>query len=127
MKKIAVAVVVGIALTFAACGKERWASGPEGDAGAQGPAGPQGRTGEQGVPGAQGQAGPRAHRGRRARLGRKAIPDRPGRQAPPPFDRCRRTARSVVRPTKRWSPYFAPPAVRRMQRSAVPRRPSAFA
>ena len=36
MKKIAVAVVVGMALTLAACGRE---PGPKGDPGPQGPAG----------------------------------------------------------------------------------------
>jgi Collagen triple helix repeat (20 copies) len=63
MKKIAVAVVVGIALTLAACGKEPGPAGPKGDAGAQGPAGPQGAQGVQGVPGAQGQAGPQGPQG----------------------------------------------------------------
>lgn len=63
MNKIAVAVVVGIALTLAACGKEPGPAGPKGDAGAQGPAGPQGAQGVQGVPGPQGQAGPQGPQG----------------------------------------------------------------
>jgi len=63
MKKIAVAVVVGIALTLAACGKEPGPAGPKGDTGAQGPAGPQGAQGVQGVPGPQGQAGPQGSQG----------------------------------------------------------------
>jgi hypothetical protein len=63
MRKIAVAVVVGIALTLAACGRDPGPAGPKGDAGAQGPAGPQGAQGVQGVPGAQGQAGPQGPQG----------------------------------------------------------------
>jgi hypothetical protein len=63
MNKIAAAVVVGIALTLAACGKEPGPAGPKGDAGAQGPAGPQGAQGVQGVPGPQGQAGPQGPQG----------------------------------------------------------------
>ncbi len=71
MKKIAVAVVVGIALTLAACGKEPGPAGPKGDAGAQGPAGPQGAQGVQGVPGAQGQAGPQGPQGPQGAPGTK--------------------------------------------------------
>ena len=71
MKKIAVAVVVGIALTLAACGKEPGPAGPKGDAGAQGPAGPQGAQGVQGVPGAQGQAGPQGPQGPQGAKGDK--------------------------------------------------------
>jgi hypothetical protein len=63
MKKIAVAVVVGFAMTLAACGRDPGPAGPKGDAGAQGPAGPQGAQGVQGVPGAQGQAGPQGPQG----------------------------------------------------------------
>ena len=63
MKKIAVAVVVGFALTLAACGRDPGPAGQKGDAGAQGPAGPQGAQGVQGVPGAQGQAGPQGPQG----------------------------------------------------------------
>lgn len=47
-------LVVGIALSLAACGKD---PGPKGDPGAQGPAGPQGAQGIQGVAGAQGAIG----------------------------------------------------------------------
>jgi hypothetical protein len=68
MKKIAVAVVVGIALTLAACGRD---PGPKGDTGAQGPAGPQGAQGVQGVPGAQGQAGPQGPQGPQGAPGAK--------------------------------------------------------
>jgi hypothetical protein len=63
MKKIAVAVVVGLALTLAACGRDPGPAGPKGDPGAQGPAGPQGAQGVQGVPGAQGQPGPQGPQG----------------------------------------------------------------
>ena len=71
MKKIAVAVVVGIALTLAACGKDPGPAGPKGDAGAQGPAGPQGAQGVQGVPGPQGQAGPQGPQGPQGAPGAK--------------------------------------------------------
>ena len=71
MKKIAVAVVVGIALTLAACGKEPGPAGPKGDAGPQGPAGPQGAQGVQGVPGQQGQAGPQGPQGPQGAPGAK--------------------------------------------------------
>jgi hypothetical protein len=60
MKKIVMAVVVGMALTLAACGKE---PGPKGEAGPQGPAGPQGAQGLQGVAGPQGQQGPQGPQG----------------------------------------------------------------
>ena len=71
MKKIAVAVVVGIALTLAGCGKEPGPAGPKGDTGAQGPAGPQGAQGVQGVPGPQGQAGPQGSQGPQGASGPK--------------------------------------------------------
>lgn len=71
MRKIAVAVVVGIALTLAACGKEPGPAGPKGDAGPQGPAGPQGAQGLQGVPGQQGQAGPQGPQGPQGAPGAK--------------------------------------------------------
>ena len=71
MKRIAVAVVVGIALSLAACGKDPGPAGPKGDAGAQGPAGPQGAQGVQGVPGAQGQAGPQGPQGPQGAPGSK--------------------------------------------------------
>ena len=60
MKRIAVAVVVGLALTLAACGREL---GAKGETGPQGPAGPQGAQGLQGVPGPQGQQGPQGPQG----------------------------------------------------------------
>jgi hypothetical protein len=71
MKKIAVAVVVGLALTLAACGREPGPAGPKGDPGAQGPAGPQGAQGVQGVPGAQGQPGPQGPQGPQGAPGAK--------------------------------------------------------
>jgi Collagen triple helix repeat (20 copies) len=62
-KIMVVAVVVGMALTLAACGKEPGPAGPKGDPGAQGPAGPQGAQGIQGAPGPQGQQGPQGPQG----------------------------------------------------------------
>jgi hypothetical protein len=53
-------LVIGIALSLAACGRD---PGPKGDPGPQGPAGPQGAQGIQGVPGAQGQAGAQGPQG----------------------------------------------------------------
>jgi hypothetical protein len=47
-------LVVGLALSLAACGR---------DPGPQGPAGPQGAQGVQGIPGAQGQAGAQCPQG----------------------------------------------------------------
>ena len=60
MRRIFVAVLMGTALTLAACGRD---PGPKGDAGPQGPAGPQGAQGLQGVPGAQGQQGAQGPQG----------------------------------------------------------------
>jgi len=71
MKKIAVAAVVGLALTLAACGRDPGPAGPKGDPGAQGPAGPQGAQGVQGVPGAQGQPGPQGPQGPQGAPGAK--------------------------------------------------------
>jgi hypothetical protein len=71
MKKIAGAVVVGLALTLAACGRDPGPSGPKGEPGAQGPAGPQGAQGVQGVPGAQGQPGPQGPQGPQGAPGAK--------------------------------------------------------
>jgi hypothetical protein len=68
MKRIAVAVVVGLALTLAACGRDPGPAGPKGEPGAQGPAGPQGA---QGVPGAQGQPGPQGPQGPQGTAGAK--------------------------------------------------------
>jgi hypothetical protein len=71
MKRIAVAVVVGLALTLAACGRDPGPAGPKGDPGVQGPAGPQGAQGVQGVPGAQGQPGPQGPQGPQGAPGAK--------------------------------------------------------
>jgi len=56
-------VVIGLALTLGACGRDPGPAGPKGDTGAQGPAGPQGAQGIQGVAGAQGQPGPQGPQG----------------------------------------------------------------
>ena len=61
-------LVVGVALSLAACGKD---PGPKGDSGAQGPAGPQGAQGVQGVPGAQGPAGAQGPQGPQGAKGEK--------------------------------------------------------
>jgi len=53
-------LVIGMALSLAACGRD---PGPKGDPGPQGPAGPQGAQGVQGIPGAQGQAGAQGPQG----------------------------------------------------------------
>jgi hypothetical protein len=71
MKRIAVAVVVGLAMTLAACGRDPGPAGPKGEPGAQGPAGPQGAQGAQGVPGAQGQSGPQGPQGPQGAPGAK--------------------------------------------------------
>jgi len=60
MRKIAMAVVVGMAVSLAACGKE---PAQKGEPGPQGPAGPQGAQGLQGVPGPQGQPGSQGPQG----------------------------------------------------------------
>ena len=51
------ALVAGLALSLAVCGRD---PGPKGDLGPQGPAGPQGAHG---IPGAQGQAGAQGPQG----------------------------------------------------------------
>ncbi len=53
-------LVIGVALSLAACGRD---PGPKGDPGPQGPAGPQGAQGIQGVPGGQGRAGAQGPQG----------------------------------------------------------------
>ena len=58
--KISHILLVGIALSLAACGRD---PGPKGDPGPQGPAGPQGAQGVQGVAGVQGQAGAQGPQG----------------------------------------------------------------
>jgi collagen triple helix repeat protein len=71
MRRIFVAVLMGTALTLAACGRD---PGPKGDAGPQGPAGPQGAQGLQGVPGAQGQQGAQGPQGPQGTPGPKGDP-----------------------------------------------------
>jgi hypothetical protein len=61
-------LVVGLALSLAACGRD---PGPKGDPGPQGPAGPQGAQGVQGVPGTQGQAGAQGPQGPQGAPGEK--------------------------------------------------------
>lgn len=63
-------LVVGVALSLAACGKN---PGPKGDPGPQGPAGPQGVQGVQGVPGVQGQPGPQGPQGPQGAAGEKGA------------------------------------------------------
>jgi len=63
-------LVVGVALSLAACGKN---PGPKGDPGQQGPAGPQGAQGVQGVPGAQGQPGPQGPQGPQGAAGERGA------------------------------------------------------
>jgi hypothetical protein len=61
-------LIIGIALSLGACGRD---PGPKGEPGAQGPAGPQGAQGVQGVPGAQGQAGAQGPQGPQGAPGEK--------------------------------------------------------
>ena len=63
-------LVVGVALSLAACGRD---PGPKGDPGSQGPVGPQGAQGIQGVPGAQGQPGPQGPQGPQGAAGEKGA------------------------------------------------------
>jgi len=58
--RISPILIVGIALTLGACGRD---PGPKGEPGAQGPAGPQGAQGIQGVAGVQGQTGAQGPQG----------------------------------------------------------------
>jgi hypothetical protein len=53
-------LVIGLALSLGACGRD---PGPKGEPGAQGPAGPQGAQGIQGVAGVQGQTGAQGPQG----------------------------------------------------------------
>src|ERR1700682_1538541 len=71
-------LVVGLALSLAACGRD---SGPKGDPGPQGPAGPQGAQGVQGVPGAQGQAGAQGPQGPQGTPGEKGDKGEKGEAA----------------------------------------------
>lgn len=61
-------LVLGLALSLAACGRD---PGPKGDPGPQGPAGPQGAQGLQGIPGVQGQAGAQGPQGPQGAPGEK--------------------------------------------------------
>ncbi len=61
-------LIIGIALSLGACGRD---PGPKGEPGAQGPAGPQGAQGVQGVPGVQGQAGAQGPQGPQGAPGEK--------------------------------------------------------
>ena len=60
-------LVVGLAHSLAACGRD---PGPKGDPGPQGPAGPQGAQGVQGIPG-EGQAGAQGPQGPQGAPGEK--------------------------------------------------------
>ena len=71
MKRIFPILVVGLALSLGACGRD---PGPKGEPGAQGPAGPQGAQGIQGVAGAQGQAGAQGPQGPQGAPGEKGVP-----------------------------------------------------
>ena len=66
--KIFPILLVGVALSLAACGRD---PGPKGEPGAQGPAGPQGAQGIQGVAGAQGQPGAQGPQGPQGAPGAK--------------------------------------------------------
>ena len=66
--KIFSIVVLGLALTLAACSRE---PPPKGDPGPQGPAGPQGAQGLQGVAGTQGPAGAQGPQGPQGAPGAK--------------------------------------------------------
>jgi hypothetical protein len=66
--RISSMLIVAIALSLAACGRD---PGPKGEPGAQGPAGPQGAQGIQGVAGAQGQAGAQGPQGPQGAPGEK--------------------------------------------------------
>jgi collagen triple helix repeat protein len=70
MKRIFPILVVGFALSLAACGRD---PGPKGEPGAQGPAGPQGAQGIQGVAGAQGQPGAQGPQGPQGAPGDKGA------------------------------------------------------
>jgi hypothetical protein len=86
-------LVIGIAVSLGACGRDpgppgpkgeigaqgpQGAAGPKGEAGAQGPAGPQGAPGVQGVAGAQGQPGPQGPQGPQGTPGDKGAPGEKG-------------------------------------------------
>jgi Collagen triple helix repeat (20 copies) len=70
MQRIFPILVVGFALSLAACSRD---PGPKGEPGAQGPAGPQGAQGIQGVAGAQGQAGAQGPQGPQGAPGEKGA------------------------------------------------------
>jgi hypothetical protein len=71
-------LVIGLAPTLGACGRDPGPSGPKGEPGAQGPAGPQGAQGVQGVAGAQGQPGAQGPQGPQGAPGEKGIPGEKG-------------------------------------------------
>jgi hypothetical protein len=73
-------LVVGVALSLGACGRD---PGPKGDPGPQGPAGPQGAQGVQGAPGAQGQAGAQGPQGPQGAPGDKGDKGDKGDAAAP--------------------------------------------
>jgi hypothetical protein len=87
MKRVA-ALLIGVSLAFAGCGRD---PGPKGDPGPQGPAGPQGAQGIQGVSGAQGPAGAQGPQGPQGAPGEKGekgdkgdvAQGPPGPQGPP--------------------------------------------
>lgn len=70
MKRTFPILVVGLALSLGACGRD---PGPKGEPGTQGPAGPQGAQGIQGVAGAQGQAGAQGPQGPQGAPGEKGA------------------------------------------------------
>src|ERR1700710_2732907 len=61
-------LIIGLALSLGACGRD---PGPKGEPGAQGPAGPQGAQGVQGVAGVQGQTGAQGPQGPQGAPGEK--------------------------------------------------------
>jgi hypothetical protein len=66
-------LVIGIALSLGACGRDPGPAGPKGEPGAQGPAGPQGAQGVQGIAGAQGQPGAQGPQGPQGAPGEKGA------------------------------------------------------
>jgi collagen triple helix repeat protein len=71
-------LVIGLALSLGACGRDPGPAGPKGEPGAQGPAGPQGAQGVQGVAGAQGQPGAQGPQGPQGAPGEKGVPGEKG-------------------------------------------------
>ena len=77
--RISPILIVGIALTLGACGRD---PGPKGEPGAQGPAGPQGAQGIQGVAGVEGQTGAQGPQGPQGAPGDKGEKGDKGEAAP---------------------------------------------